>query len=186
MKPLTGMALAGALALAGGVLARAEEPAKGSYTLAAGDYLFVMLREGDPPLTSSTRRAYPSSGMYRHDGSVTPLWTVDWYAAEAYAASDGEHVAALGAPPPMRGLTRDLSATAVAFYERGTLLHSYDVGDLVQEADDLPIEGPHFQWKRQVVFDALEGRLAIRTLDGQTWQFDVATGEMMSQKRSGP
>ena len=38
------------------------------------------------------RRKYTFSGLYRNNGSIEPLWTVDWYASSVIVASDGSHL----------------------------------------------------------------------------------------------
>jgi hypothetical protein len=161
-------------------LAQREAPSR-SFTQVAGEYVFVMLAEDAAPLASSTGKTYPSSGLYPNDGSAEPLWTVDWYAAEVYPSSDGHHLAEMGSRPALKGKTRDLSLRAVAFYEDGKLVKEYDIGDVVQQPDVLPKTTTHFDWRRQVVFDDRAGRLAIRTLDGQTFEFEMATGRIMTQ-----
>lgn len=179
MTTVAGLSLSGSLA--------ADTPAPPrSYTQVAGNYLFVMLAEGAAPLHSSTGHAYPSSGLYNNDGSVRPIWTVEWYAFEVYVSPDGRHLVEMGPWPTMKGQTRDLSVRALAFYEDGRPLKEYDIGDLVQTPDILPQSASHFQWKKQVIFDGVAGRLAVRTLDGQTYKFDVATGVILEQHLETP
>lgn len=76
----------------GGITLRLYSPREG------GKYIFVILRparhrqyaydyEVYPDATSfkSTSmdgllfKKYPTSGLYRNDGSTNPLWTVDWF-----------------------------------------------------------------------------------------------------------
>jgi len=62
------------------------------------EYLFVMLWAG--PSTNKSRlekKLHKRSGLYRNDGSSTPLWTVDWYARKyesqgVIPLSDGIHL----------------------------------------------------------------------------------------------
>src|SRR5437867_12622521 len=59
-----------------------------------GKYIFVMLMETDSGTSASNPglkvplRKYPHSGLYKNDGSLTPLWTVDWYAFDLAVSSD--------------------------------------------------------------------------------------------------
>ena len=69
------------------------------YTIKTSDgrYVFVMLAGSPANLDSRDPLAkYPASGLYRNDGSYTPLWTVDW-SAYVILPSDGVHLVRKGA-----------------------------------------------------------------------------------------
>ena len=58
-----------------------------------GKYVFVMLvhTAGDQE-SKALQAQYPNSGLYRNDGSRTPLWNVGWYAFKVDVSSDGKHL----------------------------------------------------------------------------------------------
>ena len=69
------------------------------------------------------RDKWTVSGMYRNDGSTTPLWTVDWYAYEVDVPNGGEHVVRYRTPglAPARARPRLLPPRRVApGYEQST------------------------------------------------------------------
>jgi hypothetical protein len=77
-------------------------------------------------VVSSTGEFYPESGMYRNDGTVRPLWTVDWYASRGSVnvLRDRQRV--------VRRVHRDYSdeGAAIEFYEYGKLIKSYSSAEL--------------------------------------------------------
>jgi len=78
-------------------------PSSFSTVSANGKYVFVMiapvrseedgiyLRPEDRKDARTLRAKYHVSGLYRNDGSTTPLWTVNWYAYSVLVAFDGIH-----------------------------------------------------------------------------------------------
>jgi len=119
-------------------------------TDSSGKFLFVMLAPGHPGhyLPASglfVVERYPSSGLYRNDGTITPLWTVDWWTAKdsVFVSSDGEHLARVQTDPGP-----EIDEAALVFYERGKELKRYTMRDLVSNPElywvsDLPSLGPH-------------------------------------------
>ena len=61
-----------------------------------GDQVRVLMprfeRVYDDGLVSESGDPYPASGLYRSDGSVKPVWTVSWYAADVRVARYGARV----------------------------------------------------------------------------------------------
>jgi hypothetical protein len=143
-----------------------------------GQFLFVMLGAFYP---EKLRDKYPGSGLYKNDGSTTPLWRVDWFAYAVYVSSDGKHMARHGDWPSLgdQGRTR-----AVTFYRDGTEIKTYRVNELVPDPGAMPRSVSHYQWHRPWVFDGERNRLTITTLEakgspGRTYVFDLSTGEIV-------
>ena len=120
--------------------------------------------------------AYPSSGMYRNDGSKTPLWTVAWYAFEVIPFSDGEHVVRFGPWPS------EYNQLAIAFHHRDKEIARYRIDELVKEPRLLPKTVSHFFWKAGVVYDDKQGLLYLGTLNGELYSFDSRTGKHTEHK----
>ena len=92
------------------------------------EYVFVMLApDGRARHVSEIRSIYKQSGLYKNDGSSTPLWTEDWYAFEVYPSSDGEHLIRMG---PWAGSTHQLG---LSFHKNGTEIKNYRIKDLVHD-----------------------------------------------------
>jgi hypothetical protein len=122
------------------------------------------------------RRTYNVSGLYRNDGSTTPLWTVDWYARYVQVASDGVHlirVPSVAATSP--------SDEALAFFANGRMLHSYRVRDLVDLPWLLPRSVSHIWWTADeyLHFDDTDMTYTVRTNHGEHIVFDVTTGTII-------
>ena len=69
------------------------------------------------------RDKWTASGMYRNDGSTTPLWTVDWYAYEVDVPNRGEpRRPAMGRRGLVTGPGRPSGSIAAANCSEGTRL----------------------------------------------------------------
>lgn len=121
---------------------------------------------------------YPVSGLYRNDGSLTPLWTVDWYAFEVRLSRDGRHLVRFGPRPSHARML------AVAFYEEGRLLKAYTIEELVSNLEALPRSVSHFRWRAGADVDDRRQILRLRTLSGDTHLFDLTTGERLASLTS--
>lgn len=144
---------------------------------------------------------YTQSGLYKNDGSTTPLWTVDW-CGRVLLPSDGIHVIRSG---PWASWGGD---EAFSFYSRGRLLRTYRVGDLVDWPELLPHSVSHFEWLRSLNPEGREEvyplvfprysedetsqaitarrhaeRIVVRTLHGDSYVFALGTGEIVSRRR---
>lgn len=140
-----------------------------------GDYHFVMLApasEFGRKEDASLRGSYGQSGLYRNEDSATPLWTIDWYAFEVFVSSDGRHLVRMGPWPS------DPEELALAFYRDGEELKRYRISELVKNPEVLPHSISHFEWRGDVLFDDSQSRLTVNTLAGETYVFDVTSGEV--------
>lgn len=156
------------------------------------EYVLVLLvpdRDRDWYTEDKTlRKHYPTSGLYRNDGSNESLWTMDWHSYEAYLSSDGKHAVRMGPWPRLwndKDIELDgpaLKQLAIAFYEEGRLLKEYTIGDLIKDPKKLPPHTiSHFQWKKDIQFDDKENRIKLMTFDGQQFVLDITTGEMIRE-----
>ena len=147
-----------------------------------GKYIFVMLKASDSstsvpnPKLRVPLRKYPHSGLYRNDGSLTPLWTVDWYDFGVEVSSDGHHLVRWG-PWPVIGQYR---TSAVSFYEDGKLMTDYAVNSLVDNPVTLPRTTSHFEWRYDAYLDDDQSLLSVETLHHEKYVFDVTNGNVVS------
>ena len=79
-----------------------------------------------PDVKSTTGLQYTVSGMYKNDGSVRPLWTVDWYAGD-----DAVNVSRHGHVVVNRDRIIESGDSVVEFYRRGKVVKSYSADDLL-------------------------------------------------------
>ncbi len=138
------------------------------------EYVFVMLApdgwaEHDPEI----RKVYKRSGLYRNDGSGTPLWTVDWYTFEVFPSSDGEHLVRMG---PWASSTDEL---ALSFHKNGKEIKNYRINDLVHDESKLSRTASHFFWRSELKYDDKHTVLFLKTIDNQAYRFSARTGELL-------
>jgi hypothetical protein len=163
-----------------------------SYTKPSPDgrFLFVMIPPGT--VEDDTRRwneqkaaeiraihnTYPQSGLYRNDGTTTPLWTVSWYAYDVEVASDGVHLVRHG-PWAFRS-----DEEAVSFFANGKLVRTYVISELVDLKFLLPHSVSHFQWSEGGHLDDAALRYVVSTKDGNSFVFDVTNGNIVKETRN--
>jgi len=144
-----------------------------------GNYVFVMLAPNHPggwvQHDPEMRKIYKQSGLYRNDGSSTPLWTVDWYAFEVFPHFDGEHLVRMGG-----SWTASTDHLAVSFYKNGKEIKSYRIKDLVHDESQLSrIIGYLYDWRGEIKYDSINAVLFLKTLDNQAYRFSIRTGEIL-------
>jgi hypothetical protein len=170
-----------------------------------GQYLFVMLAppSADPALDPDNtdhakmlRQKYPSSGLYRNDGSTEPLWTADWYAYYVHPADDGIHLVRedsaartlapfISKPLPQEIVREQLDGPALTFLANGQELRTYTVRELVADPDSLPHSVAHVLWMADATITRDGTRFVLTTQDAHQIVFDLATGEEISRRKAG-
>ncbi len=145
-----------------------------------GKYVFVMLAPEQWERYGKTdiRKTYSQSGLYRNDGSATPLWTVHWYSYQVYPSSDGRHLVEMG---PWASDTDEL---AVAFHRDGKRIKAYAIKDLVSDTAKLKHTVSHFFWRSALRYDDKQGLLFLITTDGRGYCFSITTGEIQAQEKA--
>lgn len=114
---------------------------------------------------------YPVSGLYPANDSVIPIWSVDWYERKVFLSRDGRYLVRMGLEPETR---HDL---AVAFYDRGKLLHAYSINDLIRNPDDIT-RSARFGWASDVYLDHEKGIFYGATPWNIVYEFDITTGQL--------
>ncbi len=134
------------------------------------------------------RERYPSTGLYLHDSNI-PLWTTNINAFHIIVANDGHHIARIG-PWPLKD---DYEELAIDFFEDGKKIKSYSVRDLVGNKDwCLPKTWSHYRWLQQILQPGERSKsppstdkLILKTLLGQTFDFDISSGEIRESTPPG-
>jgi hypothetical protein len=139
-------------------------------------YIFIMLaNKGFGRYDPEIRKIYKQSGLYKNDGSGTPLWTIGWYAFTVYPSSDGVHLVRMG---PWASSYADL---ALAFYKNGEATKSYDIIDLIHDESKLDFTVSHVDWESEYNFDDDKLLFTLKTKDDQNYTFSVKTGEILNK-----
>lgn len=161
---------------------RTATPTDWSKITENGQYILVMLAGSEGSTRASDHklkvplRKYPHSGLYKNDGSLMPLWTVDWFDFGVEVSSDGHHMVQWG-PWPTKG---QYGTLALSFYRDGKPIAGYAVDELVVNPVTLPRSVSHFQWRYDSHFDDKHGLLSLETLHKEKYVFDVTNGKIIS------
>ncbi|QDU22161.1 hypothetical protein [Urbifossiella limnaea] len=189
------LVLVGTCLTPAGAAAYIPPPAR-SYTISAGEFVFVMIGplgwpyydDNANPETAAIRAVYPRSGMYRNDGSATLIWPFGEpnsyvYRDNIFVFPDGVHlvVHCKVAQDPDHGL--------LSFYARGERIGGYSARELLSWPGLVPsmpkFAGQRLQYKylEAVGFDREKLECTARTYDGNWYVFDLRTGRIVSRTR---
>ena len=171
------------------------------YALESSDKKYVFIMLGESPFNNSPSPKFKDrnkSGLYLNNGSIDPLWVVDW-TAYTFLPSDGVHIIRRGSWARLG----DYGAEAISFFANGKILKSYSVRDLVDFPQFLPRTSSHYKWQKKisnknqvlelsntalveadvsVEFNESAHTMQLATLQGDIYIFDVNTGEIVSSK----
>ena len=165
------------LSLASGDCKAGQPPSPyGSYEIIAGaddKYRLVMLKPAEP-LYTDDGKAYPVSGLYKNDGSITPLWQVDWLEDSVWITSDGRYLAHVSSG--WWGIYTDM---AVTFYDRGKPIRQIRKSDFVKPSEEPKTDRGSHSWNLGVAFDDKRGLLRITTPRGEVRFYSMATGQLV-------
>ena len=121
------------------------------------------------------RMKYPQSGLYRNDGSTTPLWTMPYRCehSEVYIAPDGQHLL----------FANDWNAGSdvvgmVTFFEQDRQLGRFTVTELTSCLNAKCLLGG-FPRRTSSVFDPGAMRYSVSTNHGEWYVFDASTGRLI-------
>jgi hypothetical protein len=124
------------------------------------------------------RAKYTQSGLYRNDGSTSPLWTIEYFsrAPKVYIAPDEKHIIIAAYSDTFAG----------GFYANGNRLARYGVDDLVS----LVLLKSVLTGRRTACtdsdFDAQTMTYTVTTNQGEQFLFDVNTGRMVGTRSRWP
>jgi hypothetical protein len=163
----------------------------GSYKVVSpdGKYVLVMLdgvyekpgRDVAPETDEKNQLLlkYPTSGLYRNDGSSQLLWAMQYisWRQRITLSSDGHHLVVWGG---WSYHDATYSNTAFSFYEDSKLLTTYSVRDLVAYPEDLPDTAGHYEWLLDDSFNDARGLLTIETYNHEKYVFSLNTGQPIS------
>ncbi|RBP46118.1 hypothetical protein DES53_102504 [Roseimicrobium gellanilyticum] len=130
------------------------------------------------------------------NGEFVELWrTEGWYASEVFLSDDGRYLVRMGVWPT---ISEKFDDVAVAFYDRGKLLKSYEVRDLVKQPHRIEFSASHYEWRpeQQTVPNGISTELFpgsflqsdylqgdyfhLVMIDKTAYRFDLATGNILA------
>jgi hypothetical protein len=137
------------------------------------------------------------SGMYRNDGSTTPLFTVDWYSYRVHPADDGRHFVRYHGdfalterfPAGVRlandEVQKQADAPALSIHDGPRALKTYTVRELVKTIDALPHSLQHILWSAGGIMTSDGREFTLMTQDARQVFFDLQTGEIARERAAG-
>lgn len=154
------------------------------------EYLFVMIA---PTYSFGGRLSegvrYPSSGLYPNNGTIRPIWKVDWFAANVDVSSDGRHLVRWST---WSDKPEERSHLAVAFYRDGKEIRRYSAAEVLKALGVPSMSENQFILSRKKSFDDLGGKVSISLPRGKDSGqlkrivFDMRTGKPIIAKPSKP
>jgi hypothetical protein len=136
----------------------------------------------------SIRATYSTCGLYRNDGSTTPIWTIpylDW-THDVYIASDGRHMVIADEDWEFFYSGHEPGHVATFFVD-GQLLRSYCVDDLIVNFRLKEwINGRRSTQCDRSAFDADALTYSVRTNQCEEFVFDLTTGNVVRHKSPWP
>lgn len=169
-----------------------------------GQFLFVMIAPRSA--THETEKAqhqkdllakYPTSGLYRNDGSTSPIYTVDWYSYRVWPADDGVHLVRLHGDFPLserypaskrlpdETVAEQVNAPGLSFYAAGKLQKIYMVRELVKNVETLPHSLQHVLWSADGILTKDGRQFCMMTQDSRQIFFDLETGSVAVDRAAG-
>jgi hypothetical protein len=110
-------------------------------------------------------------------GRTTPLWFMEGTFTSGWLADDGAHlVAGLESPSSVpQDYTRD--QILLSFFRRDQLIRHTRLDELITDLSKLQKDGATYRWAKYVELNVC-GYLAVETIEGKKFLFDVTTGEI--------
>ena len=71
---------------------------------------------------------------------------------------------------------------AIAFYHKGELIKLYSTDELIKDPSQIEPSVSHYEFLKTVVGFKEEFQFCIETIDGIVYEFDVKTGNILSEK----
>lgn len=123
------------------------------------------------------RAVYTQSGLYRNDGSKTPLWTITFFSEppKVDIAPDGQHFVIGG-----------YDSLFVSFYSNGNRLAWHDDNELVPAMLLKRILTGRFPSYQSSHFDAQQMTYTLMSNQGEEFVFDVTTGKLIRVRSPWP
>jgi hypothetical protein len=114
------------------------------------------------------------------DATGKLFYTLDFFAWKIFFAASKD-CRYLARPGPWAGDQKELSDLAVAFYDRGRLMKSYKVAELLKDRSRIQLTSSHYMWAR--LFRVEGTQLVVPMLDSWELSFDMTTGKLVKSTK---
>ena len=125
-----------------------------------------------------------ASGLYKNDARTTvlkggkALWSMPGWFRDPYLADDGDHLVVGNNGLELIPTRYHPPITILTFWRRGELVRKVPLSEIVLDASNLGITGPHRLWGRTLGFDE-QGRFLVQTVEDRALAFDPKSGMLV-------
>jgi len=103
-------------------------------------------------------------------------WTMPGWFRVAHLADDGEHFVVGHDGINLLPLKVTKDEPLIRFFERGKLVNTVTLGELLKDQSSLKRTASHYLWGSYLGLDE-KGHYVVKTVEGRTLVFDVTTGK---------
>lgn len=115
--------------------------------------------------------------VYRKGTPGTPLWSVPGWARVFHVSDSGRHLVTCFGGVNLLPLDYKRDEPMLTFYDRGRLVRSVTLAELVPDLTKLRRTVSHYEWGRCVGFDG-PATYSVETVDRGLLRFDATTGQL--------
>ena len=123
--------------------------------------------------TRDTVSVYQAAGVERVE-----LWSIRGWERSFFVADDGLHLVVCPSGLNLLPVNYQRSWSMLRFYERGSVLREWSLGELVPDQTKLRRTVSHYEWGYCVGFEK-SGAFVVRTVDRGTLRFNILTGALV-------
>lgn len=161
-----------------------SEAMPGAYVEASvgGKYYFKMIPDEKNPF--NRENGHGILFKVNPKGPDEVVWETDgWYAFNVHIHFKGEYLVRMGDWP--RGHQPADEDLGIAFYNKGKLIKKYSTKDLVKDVTVIRPSVSHYSYLKEIkgFVNRYSNIFIITSLDNIEYQFDVATGKIVSEKQ---
>ncbi len=122
------------------------------------------------------RSKYPVSGMYQTGDTAKLAWPIEeqWFAFKVHVLNDGKNLIRMGP------WARDLRDEAFSLVREGKIVRTVLINELIRSESSVKRTVSHFFWMENAVLDQNSARFTVKTVEGLTYEFDIATAELIA------
>jgi len=151
---------------------------KGSYVkFVAESVVFVMSPDHvNDPVYNYNGDVFPSSGLYRNDLPLEPLWEVSFYCYESQVLfiEDIDYMIVKEGPYS----SNQMNQIAFTIYRKGEKYASFKVSDFLKNQENFYLSSAsHYSWGEK--YKIVGNRLIVTTGEGKRYTVDVLTGKLI-------
>ena len=121
------------------------------------------------------------SGLYYNETPLINIYYFDGYFHEGTSSFSDDGICFAQIKGTTSGSFDNLTGFAVIFYKNGSLVKSYQVGDLLRDKSKASFHSEGVSWFEKREFNRKTNALTVVTLDERVYVFDIVTGDIISE-----